>query len=50
MKEISVPCLLERMSMELIDMGDLINGRLVIEELVRWYVLTLSTEARARVG
>ena len=45
MKEISVPCLLERMSMELTDVGDQFNGRPVIEELVRWYMLTLSTEA-----
>ena len=49
MKEISVPCLLERMSMELTDVGDQFNGRLVIEEIVRWYLLTVSTEARARV-
>ena len=45
MTEISVPCLLERMSIELTDVGDLINGRLVIEEIVRWYMLTVSTEA-----
>ena len=49
MNEISVPCLLERMQMSLTDVGDQFNGRLVIEEIVRWYLLTVSTEARARV-
>ena len=49
MNEISVPCLLERMQMNLTDVGDQFNGRLVIEEIVRWYLPTWSTEARARV-
>ena len=45
MTEISVPCLLERMAIELTDVGEHIDGRLVIEELVRWYMLTWSTGA-----
>ena len=34
MKEIFVPCLMERMGIDLTDVVDRINGRLVIEQLV----------------